>query len=151
MTAPKPKDQHKPRGRPAHKPSKNTIDIVTDMARIGFRRHVIAERIGIDVDTLEKHYSEILASAKQDMLTSAGRKLFMGVLNGEDWAIKFALNMQGSDPKLFESPWSSQTQIVGAGGKDLFAGMDLTKLSDAELAKLKGLLAAAGVAIPDSA
>ena len=47
--------------------------------------------------------------------------------------------------------YGSQTAITGPGGRGLFEDLDLSRMSDAEFAQLKTLLAAGGAAIQDIA
>jgi hypothetical protein len=145
----KPKELHKPPGRPSHVPTKATIAKVEDFLRAGFRHSVIAKYLQIDQDTFSKHYAEPIRLARLEFMGEGVSKLHLAVKKGEDWALRFLLQMQAHG-KDFEHPWGNQTALTGAGGKDLFAGMELSRLTDEQYTQLKSILAAGGAAIPDS-
>lgn len=76
------------------------------------------------------------------MIALATNGVAMGLAKKEPWAIKYVLSHKGK-----KYGWTKGTELTGAGGKDLFAGMNLGGLNDAQFQQLMELLKLAGVNI----
>jgi hypothetical protein len=65
--APKAKQPTRPRGKPAHQPTAQTIATVRAMVGVGYPHVVIARNIGISDVTLRLHYREVIDHAVEQM------------------------------------------------------------------------------------
>lgn len=97
-------------GRPPHKPTNETRATVIDLKSCGVPHKMIAARIGIDSNTLERHYRSELDVAMIENIKVAKRRLFDRIEDGEVGAIAFFLKAQAG--------WSEKTnvELTGAGG-----------------------------------
>lgn len=147
MTPRKPRSEHKPAGRPPWVPPADASEKVKRFLEIGYKRAVIAQYFEIDIDTLEKHFADEIRTARMDLLRRGMSKFQVAVLEGEEWALRFLLQ-NTAHGKNFEEPWAQRSELTGAGGADLFANLDMAKLSNEQFSQLKAILAAAGLSVP---
>jgi hypothetical protein len=64
-------------GRPSHEPTERTKKLVQDLASAGFAYERIAKHIGIDSETLAKHYKAELEYVDHALGEIAGRALLI--------------------------------------------------------------------------
>lgn len=121
-----PKDQQKPKGRPTFKPSEAQRNDVKTLSAVNFKHDAIAEYIGIDSDTLRKHFKQELLTTKMKMLGNAASRLAQAVDRGEAWAVCFLLKTQGK-----ELGWSERYEVTGKEGGAI--PLRLESLTDAQL------------------
>lgn len=129
-------------GRPPHDPTDANRKIVALMAGIGLPHERIAEKIGVAVETMQLHYERDLANGETEFLTQAGNVVARNLAKGDQRAAEFVLTHKGK-----KYGWTRGTEITGANGKNLFEGMNLSLLNDAQFMTLTELLKLAGVNI----
>ena len=123
-------------GRPEHEPTKWHREKVETFASVGYNAAQIAGYLKISEDTLFKHYRRELAYATMDMLSLAKEGLAEALRHKKPWAVCFVLKTRGK--ALYNGVgWSERQEITGANGKDLIPELDITKLSDDQLIKLR--------------
>lgn len=132
------------RGRPAHVATKKLKRRVKNLAAVPYTQDEIAEQLGITVKTLRKKYRKQLAVAQPELFNLAIGGLRHGLLEKKPWAICFFLKTKGKD-----RGWLERAEVTGKDGKDLFAGLDLSKLSEDKFKQLKDILKDAGVQIKE--
>ncbi len=149
------------RGRPAFDPSDKQRGMVQALSQAGYDQDKIAEYLGVDPKTLRKHFARELDFASMELIAGAVTSLGRAAVGAkaqydedgnkvrdevkpEAWAVCFLLKTKGK-----ALGFSERHEHTGADGKDLFAGLDLTKLTDTRFNLLKELLRDAGAAIPD--
>lgn len=123
-------------GRPEHVPTQWYRDEVENFASAGYTEEDIAGYLKISRDTLRKYYKRELAYATMDMVGLAKRGLAEALKAKKTWAICFVLKTRGRKLHNGEG-WLERQEITGAGGKPLIPEVDITKLTDAELLKLR--------------
>ncbi|EFG6100970.1 hypothetical protein BMP26_005299, partial [Escherichia coli] len=89
----------RPRGRPPFKPTLAQRRVVEQMVSVGDSKEMVARAIGIDVDTLDKHFPEELLNGAAKKRREVLDMLYKGAKKGNASLIK----------KLEE-----MTRIVGA-------------------------------------
>jgi hypothetical protein len=82
-------------GRPPHEPTEETRKLVKDMKAYGIINQSIAEKLGIHIQTLEKHYHYELATGKTDVINMVAGKLITKIMNDDLGAMIFYLKTQG--------------------------------------------------------
>ena len=82
-------------GRPSHKPTPQTIETVETLALGGYTHVEIATAIGIDPNTLRKHYKEQLTRGKFHTTAKACSNLYRAIDKGDWQATKFWLQTRG--------------------------------------------------------
>jgi SOS response regulatory protein OraA/RecX len=82
-------------GRPPHSPTLAQREICRELYACGISKARIAERFGIDQDTLAKHYVEELDNNKEHMVGALAKNLYQDALNGDEKAREFWLKCQG--------------------------------------------------------
>lgn len=125
-----PKDLKK-RGRKPFKPTEDQRKEVATLAAANYVHDAIAQFIGIDPDTLRKHFPAELARSKMKMIGNAVSKLVEAVNKGEAWAVCFTLKTQGKN-----EGWSERLEHTGKDG----APLNFENMTDAELDKAIGRL-----------
>jgi hypothetical protein len=123
-------------GRPEHVPTDWYREQVETFASVGYAEDEIAGYLKISRETLRKYYKRQLAYATMDMLGLAKKGLAEALRHKKTWAIIFVLKTRGRKMHNGEG-WLERTELTGAGGKPLIPEVDITKLSDAELIKLR--------------
>jgi hypothetical protein len=129
------------RGQPAWEPTDEDRDVVRVLGIAGFTEDKIADYIGKDAKTLRKHCRRELDLSTMHLGGVAVGKLAKAINDGEAWAICFFLKAR--------LKWSERHELTGKDGANLFAGLDMTKLSDDDFNALKQILRRAGAAIED--
>lgn len=74
------------RGRPAHKPTDEQRKTVSLMVAAGITHEDIANCIGIDSDTMRKHYKEEMTTAAAKANAKIAQTLFNKAINGDTTA-----------------------------------------------------------------
>jgi len=123
-----PKDKKKV-GRKAFQPTDAQRAEVATLSAAGFLHEGIAKYIGIDPDTLSKHFKPELETAKMKLIGNAVSKLHAAVNKGEAWAICFTLKTQGKD-----MGWAERFEHTGKNGAPI--PIDAENISDAQLDSL---------------
>ena len=117
---------------PPHEPTDTTIATVRAMSAYGIPQDDIAKVIGIDPKTLRKHYGEQLEKGSIEATAKVAEFLFRQATTTNVAAAMFWMKCRAG--------WSEKTRIeVSQKSEDL----DLSRLSDDELAQLEGLHAKA--------
>jgi hypothetical protein len=81
--------EHKKLGRPPHKPTDATRQTVSLHATVGTRQEVIAEILGISVDSLQRHYRSELDTSREKANASVGGALFKKAMSGDTASMIF--------------------------------------------------------------
>lgn len=93
-----------PRGRPAHKPSKESREIVKNLAIAGFTRPHICQALGIGSNqTLSKHYGDELREGHLLATAAVAGKLFDKCMGGDTSAMIFWMKARAG--------WRDRTDI----------------------------------------
>jgi hypothetical protein len=79
------------RGRPPHQPTEATRQTVSLHATVGTRQEVIAEILGISVDSLQRHYRSELDTSREKANASVGGALFKKAMAGDTASMIFWL------------------------------------------------------------
>jgi hypothetical protein len=129
-----PAQTRKPRtGRPPFVPTEQQRKLAMLMTASGNLQRIIADRFGIDVATLRKHFREELDEGREATNAAVGDVLLRKALSGDIKAIENWLDRRGTQAwrKITGSehagPDGSPLQIVAT------ARRDLSHLSDDEL------------------
>jgi len=80
-----------PGGRPAHQPTEATRQTVSLHATVGTKQDVIAEILGISVDSLQRHYRAEIDTSREKANASVGGALFKKAMGGDTTAMIFWL------------------------------------------------------------
>lgn len=119
-------------GMAQHQPDKDSRDKVESFAGIGYSEDKIAQYLGISDVTLRKYYPNELAYGEMHLMKLAYSGLQKGLKDNKSWAIQFTLRLKGR-----KMGWSERTEITGADGRDLMAPIDMSRLTDEQLIKLR--------------
>jgi hypothetical protein len=133
------KGPKRPRGRPPHEPTEESRRRVTLMIGFGNTIDQVALIIGTSPRTLKRYYKAELQTGYVVVKGQLETSLFKNAMSGNQRAIEFALTTR------FGYRVRSQHEIMGEGGgpvRTAPAEIDLTKLSDDQLAQLEAILAA---------
>lgn len=136
-------------GRPPFVPTDEQRKIAMLMTASGHLQRTIAERFGIDVGTLRKHFRDELDEGRESINAAVGDVLLQKAMKGDLRAIENWLDRRGGQPwrKIIGSehagPGGSPLQIVAE------ARRDLSTLSEEELEQFHRL--AAKLEAPDAA
>ena len=79
------------RGPVPHKPTDATRQTVSLHATVGTRQEVIAEILGISVDSLQRHYRSELDTSREKANASVGGALFKKAMSGDTASMIFWL------------------------------------------------------------
>ena len=91
MPKPKGKAGKHPGGRPAHQPTDATRQTVQLHAMVGSRQEVIAEILGISVDSLQRHYRSELDTSREKANAAVGGALYKKAMSGDTASMIFWL------------------------------------------------------------
>lgn len=83
-------------GANAHVPTPELKQRVTDLVITGTPKYLIAEVIGIDDETLTKHYRYELTTAKSIAIQRIGKTVYQQALEGNDKSQALYLKTQGA-------------------------------------------------------
>lgn len=70
-----------------HVPTKRSMALARQMARVGIPKPLIAQELGIGVGTLNRHYSRVLEGAEVGAINKVLNVLYRKALTGDEWAI----------------------------------------------------------------
>lgn len=101
------------RGRPAFKPTDEQTSWVRAMSLAGITHEQIAEVIGIDADTLKKHFAEVLRTAKAKALGRVASGLYQQAFDGNTTAAIFIMKTQGGWKE------TEHLEVTGKNGADI--------------------------------
>jgi hypothetical protein len=114
-----------PGGRPAHQPTEATRQTVSLHATVGTKQDVIAEILGISVDSLQRHYRAELDTSREKANASVGGALFKKAMGGDTTAMIFwlktrarwreTLDISNEDGSL--KPEATQAAVLAALAK----------------------------------
>ncbi|MES2294414.1 MAG: hypothetical protein V4527_14010 [Pseudomonadota bacterium] len=139
-----PTDLKKKGGRPAFAPTSDQRGLAKALTMVGLSRARIAEAIGIDPDTLAKHFSAELRDGTTHLLAKAGVEAFKGME-----AIKPETRLAAAhyilDRKGKEFGWTTKMEV--APRRELYAGLDFSLLNSEDFSQLQQLLKKAGAPI----
>ena len=112
-------------GRPAHVPTEATRQTVSLHATVGTRQDVIAEILGISVDSLQRHYRAEIDTSREKANASVGGALFKKAMGGDTTAMIFwlktrarwreTLDISNEDGSL--KPEATQAAVLAALAK----------------------------------
>ncbi len=83
-------------GANKHEPTEALKQRVCDLVMSGAPKYIIAEIIGIDDDTLSKHYKYELSTAKSIAIERIGKTVYQQALEGDNKAQALYLKTQGA-------------------------------------------------------
>jgi hypothetical protein len=114
-----------PGGRPAHQPTEATRQTVSLHATVGTKQDVIAEILGISVDSLQRHYRAEIDTSREKANASVGGALFKKAMGGDTTAMIFwlktrarwreTLDISNEDGSL--KPEATQAAVLAALAK----------------------------------
>ena len=114
-----------PGGRPAHQPTEATRQTVSIHATVGTKQDVIAEILGISVDSLQRHYRAEIDTSREKANASVGEALFKKAMGGDTTAMIFwlktrarwreTLDISNEDGSL--KPEATQAAVLAALAK----------------------------------
>ena len=114
-----------PGGRPAHQPTEATRQTVSLHATVGTKQDVIAEILGISVDSLQRHYRAEIDTSREKANASVGGALFKKAMGGDTTAMIFwlktrarwreTLDISNEDGSL--KPEATQAAVMAALAK----------------------------------
>jgi hypothetical protein len=114
-----------PGGRPAHQPTEATRQTVSLHATVGTKQDVIAEILGISVDSLQRHYQAEIDTSREKANASVGGALFKKAMGGDTTAMIFwlktrarwreTLDISNEDGSL--KPEATQAAVLAALAK----------------------------------
>ena len=115
-------------GLPKHQPTDATRQTVQLHVMVGSRQEVIAEILGISVDTLYRHYKAEMDTAREKANASIGGALYKKAMGGDTTALIFWLKTRAR--------WKETVDISNDDGSLKPGAVDLSTLSDETLAEL---------------
>lgn len=115
-------------GLPKHQPTDATRQTVQLHVMVGSRQEVIAEILGISVDTLYRHYKAEMDTAREKANASIGGALYKKAMGGDTTAMIFWLKTRAR--------WKETVDISNDDGSLKPGAVDLSTLSDETLAEL---------------
>lgn len=143
-------DSQKPKnlgGRPTFKVTAENSNMVKALAMFGMAHHRIAEALDISLNTLTKHFSVELREARPHLIAKSMGVVYNALTDKDTGhkltAAKFVLGTQGK-----ELGWT--TRIEMSLRRDLFAGLDFSRLASKDLDELHRILVKAGAPIEQS-
>lgn len=98
---------------PSHVPTKELRQRVTDLVITGTPKYLIAEVIGIDDQTLTKHYEYELKTAKSVAIERIGKTVYQQALDGDNKAQALYLKTQGAS-----HGWVEKQIVENVNGED---------------------------------
>lgn len=107
-----------------HIPTDALRQRVCDLVMSGSPKYIIAEIIGIDDETLTKHYKYELSTAKTIAIERIGKTVYQQALEGDSKAQALYLKTQGSshgwvEKQVIETNVSDDTQALKDKIKEL--------------------------------
>ena len=101
-------------GSPPHIPTSYTRKKVVNLSCAGFNQGLIAKYLGVNVNTLRKHYRRELDDALMDKTVVLANMLYKDALNGCQRSREFWLKCRGgwSYAKATEEDKSSKTESL---------------------------------------
>ncbi len=109
-------------GRPSHKKTEERARMVQEAAGYGMIHEHIADMLGIDSDTLRKHYKEELAEGKAKARMTIGRTIFQKAEKGDTAMLIFwaKCQMKWQEVQKVEQKIDQTTKVVlfGAEGDE---------------------------------
>lgn len=136
-----------PGGKPEHVPTKETRLQVELCASFGNTHLETAAILGISKPTLEKYYAKELAEGAARVAWQLAANLYRQAMKDSPHASDVAKWLLS---KRRKEQFGEEQRLVHSGpdGKPIEHRVDLTRLSDAQLADLDALLAAAAAPAP---
>lgn len=107
-----------------HIPTEELRQRVCDLAMSGAPKYIIAEIIGIDDETLSKHYKFELSTAKAIAIERIGKTVYQQALDGDSKAQALYLKTQGAsqgwvEKQVIETTASDDTKELKEKVKSL--------------------------------
>lgn len=119
-------------GRPPHVPTEATRQTVALHATVGTRQEVIAEILGISVDTLQNYYRSELDTSREKANAAVGGALYKKAMSGDTASMIFWLktrarwretvDISNEDGSL--KPEATQAAVLAILAKRYEAGSD---------------------------
>lgn len=81
--------EKKTTGRPPHKPTDATRQTVQLHATVGTRQEIVAEILGISVDSLQRHYRSELDTSREKANAAVGGALYKKAISGDTASMIF--------------------------------------------------------------
>lgn len=94
-----------------HVPTRELKQRVCDLVMSGAPIHIICEIIGIDDDTLRKHYKFELATAKAVAIERIGKTVYQQAIDGDSKAQALYLKTQGASQGWVEKQVIETTTV----------------------------------------
>ena len=107
-----------------HEPTEALRQRVTDLVITGTPKYLIAEVIGIDDETLTKHYKRELTTAKSEAIQRIGKTVYQQALEGNEKSQALYLKTQGAshgwvEKQIIESVATEDTKELKDKIKEL--------------------------------
>lgn len=117
-------------GNPAYVRDEEVATEARILAKV-LSHEMIAEQLGISVDTLTRYYGAELRAGKREAIAAVGAMVLRKALAGDKTMAIFYLRTQGK--------WNTRVELTGVGGGPI-RQLDLTKYTDEQLELLEPLL-----------
>lgn len=100
-----------------HEPTDRTRERVTDLAIAGIPQYMIANIIGIDDDTLKKHYKRELECSEPEAVERVASTVVMQAINGNEKSQALYLKTKGAkygwvEKQIIEQQGAEDTQAL---------------------------------------
>jgi uncharacterized protein YjcR len=95
-----------------HEPTKETRRVVRELYACGIIHKRIAERLGINTDTLKKYYEQELDNHKEHLINKLAKTLYQKAEDGDQKALEFWLKCRGRWSYARESDGEEKTQAL---------------------------------------
>lgn len=143
-------DGQKPKnlgGRPPFKVTTENANMVKALAMFGMAHQKIAEALDVSINTLTKHFAVELREARPHLIAKSMGVVYNALADKDTGhklaAAKFVLSTQGK-----ELGWTTKIEL--SLRRDLFAGLDFSRLATKDLDELHRILVKAGAPIEQS-
>lgn len=132
----------KPNGKPPFKPTDEQRGEVKTLAGVGYSLTAIAEYLGIDANTVAKHFGDDIKKAPPRLLGTAYGVVAHHLKAKDLGAAKYTLSTKGR-----KFGWGPSVEVVLPS--DLFSNCDPSRLNDQQWQMFADLLLIMGVDITD--
>lgn len=116
-------------GRPPHEPTDESRKLVRTLSGFGIKQADISNKIGINEETLRLHYRQELDDGTLEANAKVAQSLFNKAIGNDKSSVTAAIFWLKTRAR-----WTERHEIEHSGN---IGSMDLTKLTDEELAILK--------------
>jgi len=95
-----------------YKPTKANITTVQNLVLLGAKEPIIAQCVGVNIDTLRKHFHYELTQYREDMLGKVAQSAFTAALNGDKTMMIFVLKCRAGWRETDAIDLSGKVEII---------------------------------------